>query len=310
MSKVFEKLILKRLKPIINEKHLVSTHQLGFRNNHSTTVQIHRITDIIEKTLESKRVCSAVFLDIVQAFDRVWHNGLLHKLRPTLPDHYYRLLESYLTNRHFCVKHEDMYSELKFINAGVPQGSVLGPVLYLLYINDLPTTLYSTTTTFEDSTAVMAVGESNENSTKKLQSALNKIAIWTKKWRIKLNESKSVHINFTNKRITQRPIYINGTQIPYASTAKYLGMTLDTKLRWKEHIKKKCDELNIKFRKMYWLLGRNSELPIYKKLILYKQVLRPVWSYGIQLWDCTSDSNIRVIQRFQNKVLKCIVQAP
>jgi hypothetical protein len=145
---------------------------------------------------------------------------------------------------------------------------------------------------------------------KNLQSALNKIAIWTKKWRIKLNESNSVHIYFTNKRTTQRPIYINGTQIPYANTAKYLGMTLDTKLRWKEHIKMKLDELNIKFRKMYWVLGRNSELSIYNKLILYKQVLLPVWSYGIQLWGCASDSNIHVIQHFQNKVLNCIVQAP
>jgi hypothetical protein len=68
-------------------------------------------------------------------------------------------------------------------------------------------------------------------------------------------------------------------------------MTLDTKLRWKEHIKKKHDELNIKFRKIYWLLG-------------------PVWSYGIQLWGCASDSNIQVIQRIQNKVLKCILEAP
>jgi hypothetical protein len=126
----------------------------------------------------------------------------------------------------------------------------------LLYINDLPTTLYSTTATFADNTAVMAVGESNENSTKRLQSALKKIAMWTNKWRIKLNKSYSVCIDFTNKRITQRPIYVNGTQIPYSNTAKYeyLGMTLDIKLRWKEHIK-------MKFRKMYWLLGRNSEFP-------------------------------------------------
>jgi hypothetical protein len=107
-----------------------------------------------------------------------------------------------------------------------------------------------------------------------------------------------------------RTNYINGTQIPYANTAKYLGMTLDTKLRWKEHIKMKSDELNIKFKKMYCLLGCNSELSIYNKLILYKQVLRPVWSYGIQLWGCANDSNIQVIQCFQNKVLKCIVQAP
>jgi hypothetical protein len=87
-------------------------------------------------------------------------------------------------------------------------------------------------------------------------------------------------------------------------------MTLDAKLRCKEHIKKKRNELNIKFRKMYWLLGHNSELSIHNKIILYKQVIRPVWSYGIQLWSCASDSNIQVIQRYHNKVLKCIVNAP
>jgi uncharacterized protein YeeX (DUF496 family) len=87
-------------------------------------------------------------------------------------------------------------------------------------------------------------------------------------------------------------------------------MTLDAKLQWKEHIKKKCNELNIKFRKMYWLFGRNFELSVHNKLTLYKQVIRPVWSYGIQLWGCARESNIHVIQRYQNKVLKCIVNAP
>jgi uncharacterized protein YeeX (DUF496 family) len=87
-------------------------------------------------------------------------------------------------------------------------------------------------------------------------------------------------------------------------------MTLDAKLLWKEHIKKKRDELNIKFRKMYRLTGRNSELSVHNKLTLYKQVIRPVWSYGMQLWGCAIESNIQVIQRYQNKVLKCIVNAP
>jgi hypothetical protein len=89
--------------------------------------------------------------------------------------------------------------------------------------------------TFADDTAVMATGETVDISTRKLQSAVNKIAIWTRKWRMKLNESKSVHIDFTNK-IKQQQIFINGTKVPYANTAKYLGMTLDAKLRWKEHI--------------------------------------------------------------------------
>jgi hypothetical protein len=139
---------------------------------------------------------------------------------------------------------------------------VLGPVFYLLYINDVPTTSNSTMATFADDTAVMAKGETVDISIRKLQSAVNKDAIWTRKWRIKLNESKSVHIDFTNNKIKQQPAFINGTKVPYANTAKYLVMTLDAKLRWKEHIKKKRDELNIKFRKMYWLLGRSSELSV------------------------------------------------
>jgi hypothetical protein len=78
----------------------------------------------------------------------------------------------------------------------------------------------------------------------------------------------------------------------------------------KSILRKKLDEPNIKFRKMYWLLGRNSDLSVHNKLTLYKQVIRPVWSYSIQLWGCASDSNIQAIKRYQNKVLKCIVNAP
>jgi hypothetical protein len=108
--------------------------------------------------------------------------------------------------------------------------------------------------TFADDTAVMAIGETVESSTRKLKSAVNKIAILTRRWRIKLDESKSEHIDFTKKKIRQQPIFINGTKVPYANTPQYLGITLDAKLRRKEHIKKNHDGLNINFRKMYWFL--------------------------------------------------------
>jgi hypothetical protein len=99
-----------------------------------TIDQVYHITNIIEKVLESKGVCPAVSLDIAQALDRVWHRGLLHKLRSVLPDNFYELLKSYVTNRHFHLKHENSYSELKLIKAGVLQGSVLGLVLYIYFI--------------------------------------------------------------------------------------------------------------------------------------------------------------------------------
>lgn len=125
-----------------------------------------------------------------------------------------------------------------------------------------------------------------------------------------MNESKSIHVDFTNKNKQSIPIRINDAQIPHANSAKYLGMNLDARLRWKVHVKKKREELGLKLKKMYWLIGRNSKLSTYNKLLLYKQVLKPVWTYGIQLWGCASKSNIQIIQRFQNKVLRSIVGAP
>jgi hypothetical protein len=110
--------------------------------------------------------------------------------------------------------------------------------------------------TFADNTAVMAIRETVEISTRQLQSAVNKLAICIRKWRMKLNESKWINIDFTNTKISQQPIFINGTKVPYANTDKYLVMTLDSRLRWKEHIKKKNMMGSTSSS------GRNSELSV------------------------------------------------
>ena len=310
ISKLFEKLLIKRINPIIETRNLIPAHQFGFREKHGTIDQVHRITNIIEEALEKKRVCSTVFLDVAQAFDRVWHKGLTYKLTQYLPKQYSQILESYITDRYFRVKQEEAYSELKEIRAGVPQGSVLGPVLYLLYTCDIPTIEIGTIATFADDTAILAVGETIEDATEKLQTSVNKIHEWTRKWRIKLNEIKSAHVDFTNKNVQHLPVFLNNKQIPYSNSAKYLGITLDAKLRWRAHVKKKREELEIKYKKMYWLIGRNANLQLHNKLLIYKQVLKPVWTYGIQLWGCSKQSNRDIIQRFQNKVLRNMVNAP
>lgn len=310
LSKVLEKLFLTRLMPIITSQHLIPNHQFGFRKQHSTLDQIHRITNVVETAFEHHKVCSAVFLDVSQAFDKVWHEGLLYKLRRHLPKSFCDFLTSYMSERFFRVKQTDTYSTLKAINAGVPQGSILGPILYLLFTSDIPTSPNCFIATFADDTALLATGKSTLETTEALQTALNMLITWTQIWRIKLNNLKSVHINFTLKKTTQYPLYIDGTVIPYSDSAKYLGMTLDAKLRWKEHVKKKKEELDIKLSKLYWLLGRRSKLSTYNKILIYKQVLKSVWTYGIQLWGCTSQNNINIIQRFQNKALRCIMNVP
>jgi retron-type reverse transcriptase len=106
-------------------------------------------------SLDSKQYCSSAFLDISQAFDKVWHAGLLYKLRQALSLNYFLLLKSYLHNRHFLVKVGNDYSELKSIHAGVPQGSVLDPLLYLLYSADLPTSPRTFIATFADDISIL-----------------------------------------------------------------------------------------------------------------------------------------------------------
>ena len=137
--------------------------------------------------------------------------------------------------------------------------------------------------TFADVTAIMAVGGDVVDATEKLQRAADEINNWTRQWLIKLNEDNSIHVTFANKRCHHIPAIMNGKTIPHSQTAKYLGMTLDAKLRWKVHVKKKRDELGLKYKHMYWLMGRISALSTHNNLVLFKQILKPVCTYGIQL---------------------------
>jgi hypothetical protein len=157
---------------------------------------------MIRGTLEKKQCCSAAFLDITQASDKVWHPDLLFKSRKHLSYEYYRISESYLTDRHFQVKFQDEITILRKNDAGVPQGNVLGPDLrvYLTYKSDLLTS-DKTTATFAD-IAILVTHEDSIIASIKLQATINKIDDWAKKWKIKINESKSTHITFTLRNQT------------------------------------------------------------------------------------------------------------
>ena len=138
-----------------------------------TVEQIHRVVNTINLDFEKKLYCSAAFLDISQAFDKVWH-CLLCKIKRSVPHPCYIVLKSYLENRCFEVKVGDAISKLYPIKAGVPQGSVLGPLLYLLYTADLPITNDTTTATFADDTAVLALHEDPVTASQLLCSTTNR----------------------------------------------------------------------------------------------------------------------------------------
>lgn len=310
VSKVFEKIISKRLNEIILERNLIPNHQFGFRPGHSTIDQVSRICNFAQNALDQKRVCSAVFLDVAQAFDKVWHEGLNYKLRNCLPKPFSDILKSYLEGRTFKTRIQNSFSTVRKINAGVPQGSVLGPTLYLLYTADIPTDKNTMLATFADDTAILAHGINTRYATMKLQAAVNRTNAWMHQWKIKLNQAKSQHINFTKKRGPHIPLFIDQQVVPNAGSAKYLGLTLDSKLRWKAHIDTKIRQLKILSNKMKMLTGRRSRLSLSNKLLVYKQIIKPVWTYGLELWGKSAASNIKPMQTSINNILRIIVRAP
>ena len=303
-SKVFEKHLLKSLRSDIDLSTLLPDYQFDFRAGNSTIHQTHRVVHEIAKGLKGQQLCTAVFLDVDQAFGKVWHTGLLYKLKTTLPGPYNLLLKTYLHSRYFQVKYNSSYSSCHEVLSGVPQGSALGPLLSFIFTADLPTTNHTTIATFADNTGLLAV-HADPIVAAQLQHHLDILHEWVDTWKIKINQAK-----FTTKRTLCPPVTVNNALIPMQPDVKYLGFHLEQRLTWRTHIKTKRHHLSLKLRGMYWLLGRRSKHSLEKKLLLYKCVLKPLWTYGLQLWDCAKPSHTQIIQWLQSKILRSITNAP
>lgn len=315
MGKILEKIIHNRIIAFVEEKKLLPSYQFGFRRGHSTIHQAMRIKKFITENKQSKKSTGLVLLDIEKAFDSVWHDGLIYKLiQMNFPSYLIRMIDAFIRNRKFTVHVNSAKSNSITIPAGLAQGTCISPVLYALYIADLPTTNKTELALYADDTGVYTAAKQSNTIIKRLNESLNSIEQYLRKWRIKINATKTQAILFTfdNKRRrlpTIRLKNLNQT-VSLQNSVNYLGVVFDKKLKFKEHITNSINKANKCFRALYPMLAPKSKLSSINKTLIYTAVIRPIMAYGSPIWSSAANTHTHKCNTLQNKVLKTILRLP
>lgn len=260
ISKLFEKLILNRM--MIDENSIFANEQFGFRHGHSTTHQLLRVTNFIRSNKSEGYSTGVALLDIEKAFDSVWHEGLIVKLKHfNFPLYIIKIIQNYLSDRTLQVNYQNSKSDRLPVRAGVPQGSILGPILYNIFTSDLPDLPQGCQKSlFADDTGISAKGRSLRVICSRLQKSLDIFSSYLQKWKISPNASKTQLIIFPHKPralylkpSSRHVVTMRGTPINWSEEVKYLGLLLDKNLTFKNHIESiqtKCNKY-IKFISTY-----------------------------------------------------------
>ena len=229
LGKIMERCIHKYLYNFLIQNNILTSSQSGFMKGDSTVNQLVFIYNDICKALDDGKEVRAVFCDISKAFDRVWHRGLLFKLSASgIRGQLLKWFSSYLSDRKQRVILSNTFSNWASINAGVPQGSILGPLLFLVYINDIVNDIGSTIKLFADDTSLYIIVDDPITSSNSLNSDLEKIHQWAKTWLITFNPSKTETVLFSRKhnRAQHPPLTMNTVTIASVTDHKHLSLTL------------------------------------------------------------------------------------
>ena len=308
LSKIFERIMYNRLERYLERNNMIYNHQFGFRRSYSTEHALMSITEQIKSNFRTKSYSCGVFVDLEKAFDTVNHSILISKLR------HYGLNEiclswftSYLNNRSQQVSLNGQTSDSRPVTCGVPQGSILGPLLFLIYINDMNTAIKNSTVChFADDTNLL-YSQKNPKVLKKIMNKdLKTLYEWLCANRLSLNVGKTEFIIFRppRKSLTDRIVLtLNKTKIYESSRIKYLGLILDPRLTWKEHI----NELPKKLGRSVGMLYKTRHFcptPILKSL--YYSIFNSHVSYGIPVWGYADQIYIKKIICAQKKAIRAI----
>ena len=265
--------------------------------------------------VERDRSVCCYWVDIEKAFDTIWHEGLLHKLLVFgFPVPLIKIVQSFLSGRHFYVSVFDGCSEMFSIPAGLPQGSSLSPCLYNLFTADLMVPSGADLAQFADDTGILCSGKNPERITRVLEKSFRAISKFYYKWRIRINDRKTGAVFFSRRRaarfLPRRGISLNGNMVSWSDYIKYLGVLLDRKLTFGENAKHTRVKALKCMRMVYPLINRKSKLSPRNKLLVFKSSLRPVLLYAAPVWGGCANSHFKGLQIAQNKCLRMVSNKP
>ena len=310
MAKVFERIIYDQLHNYLVTNNLLSSHQSGFRSLHSTVTALLEATDSWPLNISRGFVNAVVFLDLKKAFDTVDHNILLSKLQfygvrgPTL-----KWFCSYLTNcTQTCLINCNKSSE-RLLQCGVPQGTILGPPLFLLYINDLPNCLhYSQPRMYADDTSITFASNKVEEINKCINSDLEEIRVWLAANKLTLNMTKTEFLLIGSRQrlsnLTESPtIKINQVPVEQVTTTESLGVHIDQNLNWDFHIKEISKKIASGISAIKHI--RNF-VPREILRTIYNSLIQPHIDYCSVVWGCCSKGLSQKLQKLQNCAARII----
>ncbi|KAI8494431.1 hypothetical protein Bbelb_276570 [Branchiostoma belcheri] len=283
VSKALETLVNKRLTAHVNR--ILTDNQSGFRPLDNTTLQLTRLVEEWTDAMDKGEIVGCVFLDLRKAFDKVWHAGLLSKLKSYgISGLMHDWFSSYLSDKQQRVVIQGATSAWKSSLAGVPQGSVLGPTLFILYINDLATSrTHCLANLFADDTSLSFSHHSVHRVVATLNRELSTVSTWLSTWKLEANIDKCKVMFITTRTLTQPipPVTLGGTVLQVVTSHKHLGVTLTNTMSWSQHI----EVMSTKARRSSGLLcALRRKIPQNLLLRLYITITRPTLEYADIVW--------------------------